>query len=56
MDIHAFERKIGKYGIVTFDIFDTLLKRDVLHPTDVFEIVETIYKNQYHEDIDFKRI
>ena len=56
MDIYSFERKIEKYGIVTFDIFDTLLKRDVLHPADVFEIVKRIYKNRYQEDIDFKNI
>ncbi len=31
-----------KYEIVCFDIFDTLLKRDVLHPTDVFELMEYI--------------
>lgn len=56
MDIHAFERRIEKYDFVTFDIFDTLLKRDVFQPTDVFELVQKIYKNQYKKDVDFKNI
>lgn len=56
MDIHAFERRIEKYEIVTFDIFDTLIKRDVLRPTDVFEIVQMIYKKRYQENIDFRHI
>ena len=28
------------YDVVSFDIFDTLLKRNVLHPTDIFSIME----------------
>lgn len=45
--------QIKAYPIVSFDIFDTLLKRDVLNPTDVFKIVGNM-----HDDKDFfeKRI
>ena len=27
-------------NVVSFDVFDTLLKRDVMNPTDVFDIME----------------
>ena len=33
-------KKIDSADVVSFDIFDTLLVRDVLHPTDVFELIE----------------
>ena len=32
--------KCRKYNVVSFDIFDTLLKRDVFFPADVFKLVE----------------
>lgn len=33
-------RKLEKYEYVSFDIFDTLIKRDVSKPIDVFEVLE----------------
>lgn len=33
-------KKVSPYDFVSFDIFDTLLKRDVPSPEDVFSIVE----------------
>lgn len=39
-------KKIDNYKIISFDIFDTALIRDVSTPTDVFKIVETISKNK----------
>lgn len=35
--------KIKPYEYISFDIFDTLLKRDVVRPTDIFDIVGAIY-------------
>ncbi len=35
-----------KYNVISFDIFDTLLKRDVLYPKDIFYFVEKLYKFQ----------
>ena len=32
--------KLEKYDVVSFDIFDTLLKRNVQNPTDVFRYIE----------------
>ncbi len=37
--------KVKKYDYVSFDIFDTLLKRKVSHPSDVFALVGERYKN-----------
>ncbi|MGV3126111.1 hypothetical protein ACEE74_03405 [Streptococcus orisratti] len=30
---------LQKYQIISFDVFDTLLKRDVRQPTDIFDIM-----------------
>ena len=34
------EKKLKKYDVVFFDVFDTLLKRDVAEPTQVFSLLE----------------
>ena len=39
-DIEKIKSKVENYEIVSFDIFDTLLKRNVKKPTDVFKYVE----------------
>lgn len=41
--------KIKNYEIISFDIFDTLVKRDVLMPKDIFDLVEKEY-NKTHEN------
>ena len=38
---------ISKYEYVSFDLFDTLIKRNVYHPTDVFSVVEKAYIRKY---------
>ena len=45
--VHYYEniiKRISKKEYVSFDIFDTLIKRDVKKPTDVFVIIEHNYK------------
>lgn len=42
-------KKIKTYECVSFDIFDTLLKRDIVRPTDIFDIVGAT-----HHDPGFK--
>ena len=47
MGVHYYEniiKRISKKEYVSFDIFDTLIKRDVKKPTDVFVIIEHNYK------------
>ena len=38
------DAKIGKRAYVSFDVFDTLIKRSVAKPTDLFQIVERQYR------------
>ena len=40
IDVASIINQIEKYDIISFDIFDTLLKRNVKNPTDVFEYIE----------------
>lgn len=48
---------INKKDVVSFDIFDTLLFRNVAKPLDIFRIVENIIKEKYNiEDFARKRI
>lgn len=36
-------RRIKDFPVVSFDVFDTLIKRNVPHPKDIFDIVESRY-------------
>jgi len=45
--------KCKSYEIVSFDIFDTLLKRDVYSPIDVFKIVELQYDKSTNKSSNF---
>ena len=47
MGVHYYEniiKRVSKKEYVSFDIFDTLIKRDVKKPTDIFSIIEHNYK------------
>lgn len=49
-------KKIDNCKIVSFDVFDTLIKRNCLIPTDIFDIVECTYNTQEKQTIvDFKK-
>lgn len=50
MNIEILKSLIDKSSIISFDVFDTLLKRDVYYPADVFDITERIY-NTRHQDV-----
>lgn len=43
IDVKYIINLIDKYDIISFDIFDTLLKRNVKRPTDVFMYIEKKY-------------
>lgn len=43
--------QIDKYDIISFDIFDTLIKRNVQKPTDIFYITENRYNNLFENKI-----
>ena len=44
VDADKILKEIKNYDIVSFDIFDTLLKRNVKEPTDVFSYMEKKYQ------------
>lgn len=50
----CIKKKIEGADIVSFDVFDTLLLRNVYNPTDIFQIVQNIYSKKYNEKIKFK--
>ena len=43
--------KIDKVDYVSFDMFDTLVKRDCINPTDIFSIVELKYNKENKKKI-----
>ena len=49
------KKKILKYDYISFDVFDTLIKRLVNNPIQLFDIVEKEYNKEKNEKInDFK--
>lgn len=55
-NIDAIWNRIKYYPYVSFDIFDTLIKRNVSAPTDVFSLVEEEFTAKTHRKLspDFK--
>ena len=47
---------IDACDVVSFDVFDTLLMRDLLYPTDIFELVEDRIKSSFPLDYEFGKI
>lgn len=50
IDEEKLFQRLRKYDVISFDIFDTLVKRDVARPEDVFSLVEKMY-NTDHADV-----
>ncbi len=42
-ELDTLRNKVKKYSIISFDIFETLLFRNVLYATDIFRIIEEKY-------------
>ena len=45
--MERFLKRAEKYKYISFDIFDTLVKRDVTCPKDVFDLVDRKYREEY---------
>ena len=43
---------IDSKEVISFDIFDTLIKRNCQKPIDIFKIVENRYNNQNKNEIN----
>lgn len=46
-ELSLITSKIERYDIITFDIFDTLVLRNVFEPTDIFYIVQREYELKF---------
>lgn len=46
-------KRIDENEVISFDIFDTLITRAVLYPTDVYELVEQRILSKYGHGYDF---
>lgn len=49
-NLDEYKREIQKHGIISFDLFDTLIMRRTLYPTDIFLLVQKRLKNIHSED------
>lgn len=47
--VSSLQKAIDHASIVSFDVFDTLIKRNCANPTDIFTITEKRF-NRQHED------
>lgn len=43
---------IDEYEYVSFDIFDTLIERDIYRPENLFKYIEALYNKQHNEKIE----
>lgn len=55
-DFNKLWQKLEKYDYISFDIFDTLIKRNVASPRDVFKIVENRYNSKNKKKIPFYKM
>lgn len=56
INMQEITKKTETYKFISFDIFDTLIKRNVANPEDIFDILILKYKNIYGLNIDnFKK-
>ena len=46
MDLSLYKNKIKKYDVISFDMYNTLIHRNVDNPDDIFSIVEYLYNRQ----------
>lgn len=51
-DLDKIKKQIDKYNYISFDLFDTLIKREVGSVKNVFEFIKKQYKRKYNESIE----
>ncbi len=55
LNIQQAKHAVEKSDIVSFDVFDTLITRKVLHPVDVFSLVDLLAKKESLIDFDYRK-
>lgn len=53
MDVCMVRDYLSAYDVITFDIFDTLITRNIYEPDDLFRLMERIIKNKYGKEVSF---
>ncbi|CAI3665602.1 HAD family hydrolase [Clostridium neonatale] len=56
LELESIKKQIDNFQVVSFDIFDTLLLRNVYKPIDIFKIVEIEYFDKFNKKIDFSEL
>lgn len=51
----ALKQLIDKNNIISFDIFDTLILRNIFQPTDIFRILAKFAKDEFDIDDFFQK-
>ena len=51
-NIDKITKKLKNYEYISFDLFDTLIKRDVSSPKKIFNVVENEYYKKYDEKLN----
>lgn len=51
MSMERMKSRVKNKKFISFDIYDTLIKRDVMDPSDVFTITERVFNNYHHETV-----
>lgn len=47
-EVNKLKELVSKYDIISFDIFDTLVLRNVLFPKDIFKLLDMYVENTYN--------
>lgn len=55
MDLNQIKKQIDAHKIIFFDVFDTLLKRDVCQGRDAFSLVEKKYNTVHSSNLHFAK-
>ncbi len=50
------KKKVDRHKIISFDMFDTLVWRDVMKPADSFKVIECIWNKKNGSVLDFSSI
>ena len=53
LNVDSVTEELLKHDVITFDIFDTLITRVILHPDDVFLLMQKLIYEKYGVDVDF---
>ena len=53
IDIKQIKKEISKYDVISFDLFDTLIKRDCYKPTEIFYFIEQKVDQEFGRKSNF---